>query len=140
MRETPSSDPSQAAPVPAPEAPEGADLAIRGQPHDQAFWDRHRDVERYKVAMKTGQADLQDWNVLIWLKPEAALDTTNLEAQQDIPERSADATFVVHAAHDLSFFSPPSRFAAWRIALSLNEDGPGAVHTVEVWLKSDPVG
>ncbi|MBO9547165.1 hypothetical protein [Caulobacter sp.] len=140
MFETPSSDPSQAAPVPAPEAPEGADLLIRGQPHDEAFWDRHPDVERYKVAMKAGQADVQDWDVLIWLKPEASWAAASPEPKHDIPERPADATFVVHAAHDLDFFSRHPDLAAWRVALSLNEDGPGAVHTVEVWLKSDDAG
>lgn len=140
MLATPSSDPSQAAPIPAPQAPEGADLLIRGQPHDEAFWDRHPDVERYKVAMKAGEANLQDWDVLVWLKPQASWAAADAEPKHDIPQRPADAIFLVHAAYDLTLFSRHPDLVAWRVALSLNEDGPGAVHKVEVWLQPSPVG
>jgi len=136
MFETPSSDPSQAAPIPAPEAPEGADLLVHGRPHDEGFWDRHPDVERYKVAMKAGQANLDDWTVLVWLKPGVAADATG-PATGEIPDRAPDATFVVHAAHDLTLFSRHPDLVAWRVALGLNEDGPGAVHTVEVWTRDE---
>lgn len=134
MFETPSSDPAQAAPIPAPAAPEGADLLIRGKPHDEAFWDQHPDVERYKVAMKAGQAQVEDWEVLIWLKP-GLVGGTALEARGEIPDRPADSLFEVHAAHDLAFFDRHPDVAAWRAEIALNEHGPGAVHKVEVWME-----
>ena len=138
MFETPSPDPSRAAPIPAPEAPEGADLLIQGRPHDEGFWDRHPDIERYKIEMKAGEADVQDWRVLIWLKPGVDEGAQGAPDKAEIPARPADATFVVHAAHDLSFFSRHPDLLAWRVALSLNEDGPGAVHSVEVWTNPVP--
>lgn len=140
MFETPSSDPTQAGPIPAPAAPEGADLLVRGRPHDQAFWDQHPDVESYRVAIKAGQANLEDWDVLVWLKPGLDIDPSRVVSGADIPERPADATFVVHAAHDLGFFGRHPQVAAWRAAIGLNQDGPGAVHTVEVWMKPQRLG
>jgi hypothetical protein len=134
MFETPSSDPAQAAPIPAPIAPEGADLLIRGRPHDEAFWDQHPDVERYKVAMKAGQAQVEDWEVLIWLKPDLD-EATALAERGDIPNRPADNIFEVHAADGLTLFDRHPDVAAWRAAIALNEHGPGAVHKVEVWMK-----
>lgn len=139
MFETPSSDPAQAAPIPAPAAPEGADLLIRGKPHDEAFWDQHPDVERYKVAMKAGQAQVEDWEVLIWLKPDLVGGAAP-EARGEIPHRPADSLFEVHAAHDLAFFDRHPDVAAWRAAIALNEHAPGAVHKVEVWMKAPRVG
>ena len=138
MFETPSSDPAQAAPIPAPAAPEGADLLVHAKPHDQAFWDQHPDVATYKVEMKAGQADVDDWEVLVWLKPGAATETAKAPGQDQIPDRPADATFEVHAAHDLSFFNRHPQVAAWRAAIALNEHGPGAAHKVEVWLRAAP--
>ncbi len=135
MFETQSPDPAQAAAIPAPAAPEGADLLVRGKPHDEAFWDQHPDVESYRVMMKAGQANLEDWDVLIWLKPDVDTQAEGLVPQAEIPGRAADATFVVHAAHDLGFFGRHPEVEAWRAAISLNEQGPGAVHTVEVWMK-----
>lgn len=135
MLESQSPDPAQAAAMPAPAAPEGADLLIRGKPHDQAFWEQHPEVETYRVIMKAGQANLEDWDVLIWLKPDVATDAARLSHKAEIPERAADATFVVHAAHDLGFFDRHPEVDTWRAAISLNEQGPGAVHTVEVWIK-----
>ena len=138
MLETPSVDPAQAAPIPAPEAPEGADLLIRGKPHDEAFWDQHPQVERYKVAMKAGEAQREEWEVLVWLKPDNDAADAPLADRGEIPDRPADATFEVHAAHDLSFFERHPQIAAWRAAIALNEHGPGAVHTVDVWMKPQP--
>jgi hypothetical protein len=134
MLETPSADPAHAAPIPAPAAPEGADLLVLGKPHDEAFWDQHPDVERYKVTMKAGQAQVEDWEVLVWLKPGQE-GATGVAERGEVPDRPADATFEVHAAHDLSFFARHPQIAAWRAAIALNEHGPGAVHTVEVWMR-----
>jgi hypothetical protein len=138
MLETPSSDPAQAAPVPAPAAPEGADLLVRAKPHDEAFWDQHPEVRTYKVELKTGQADVDDWEVLVWLTPGPAAEAPREASQDPIPDRPADATFEVHAAHDLMFFSRHPQVAAWRAAIALNEHGPGAVHKVEVWMRPAP--
>lgn len=138
MFETPSSDPAQAAPIPAPAAPEDADLLVRAKPHDAAFWEQHPDVRTYKVEIKTGQADVDAWEVLVWLKPGAAADASKQEGQDQIPDRPADATFEVHAAHDLTFFSRHPRVSAWRAAIALNEHGPGATHTIEVWMAPAP--
>jgi hypothetical protein len=134
MLETVSADPAQAAPIPAPAAPEGADLLVRARPHDQAFWDRHPQVETYKVTMKAGEADLSLWDVLVWLKPGAGPAQETAPVNQAIPARQADATFIVHAAHDLGFFASHPDLAAWRVALGLNEDGPGAVNQIEIWM------
>ncbi len=135
MLDTPPSDLAQAAPLPAPQAPEGADLMIRAKPHEEAFWDRHPDVERYRIEIRTGQPDLDAWSVLVWLKADAGAVTPVRQIENQVPTRPADATFVIHAAHDLDFFRRHPDVQAWRVALALNEDGPGAAHTVELWMK-----
>ncbi|PIB92466.1 hypothetical protein [Caulobacter sp. FWC2] len=134
MLETVSADPAQAAPIPAPAAPEGADLLVRARPHDQAFWDRHPQVATYKVTMKAGEADLALWDVLVWLKPGVAPAQETVPVNHAIPARQADATFIAHAAHDLGFFASHPDLAAWRVSLGLNPEGPGAVHEIEVWM------
>ncbi|PLR28688.1 hypothetical protein SGCZBJ_01690 [Caulobacter zeae] len=139
MFEAPLSDPAQAGPIPAPAAPEGADLLIRGKPHDEAFWDQHPDIERYKVAMKAGQAQVEDWEVLIWLKPDLK-EASGPAERGNFPNRPADNVFEVHAAEDLGFFDRHPEIAAWRADIALNEHGSGAVHKVEVWMKPPPAG
>lgn len=138
--ETPSSDPAVAVPIPAPEAPEGANLLVKAGPHDESFWDRHPDVERYKVTMLAGQAQIEDWTVLVWLKPDAGQGSVGVAANDAPPSRPADAEFVVHAAHDMEFFGRHPDLAAWQVTLGLNEDGPGAVHYVHVWMKPSTAG
>lgn len=135
----PASDPAAAAPDPAPQAPEGADLMVKTGPHDEAFWDQHPDVDRYRVPVRTGQADAEDWAVLVWLRPEAERMALDAQPRGDIPQRPADATFVIHAAHDVAFFERHPGLEAWRADVTLNEDGPGAVHHVEVWMRT-PAG
>ncbi len=132
--DTASPDPTVAAPIPAPAAPEGADLLVETGPHDQAFWDQHPDVERYKVTMRAGQAQIEDWTVLVWLKPGAGEAPVTMPAHGEMPRRPADAEFVVHAAHDMEFFGRHPNLAAWRVMLGLNEEGPGAAHYVQVWM------
>lgn len=129
-----SSDPAAAAPIAAPEAPEGADLLVKAAPHDAGFWDAHPEVDRYKVTMHAGEADLTEWTVLVWLKPDSGQGPARIAANADIPTRPADAAFVVHAAHDLEVFGRHPGLAAWRVDLQLNEDGPGAAHKVQVWM------
>lgn len=102
--DTVSPDPAVAAPIPAPDAPEGADLLIWAGPHDESFWDQHPEVERYKVAMQAGQAQIEDWTVLVWLKPGAGQGQVSVAANGEPPARPADAEFVIHAAHDMEFF------------------------------------
>lgn len=131
-----SSNPAAAAADPAPQAPEGADLMVKAGPHDEAFWEQHPDVVRYRVPVRTGQTDADDWTVLVWLKPAAEQMALAPQLRADIPQRTADATFVMHAAHDLAFFERHPGLEAWRADLKLNEDGPGAVHHVEVWMRA----
>ncbi|UAL10091.1 hypothetical protein [Caulobacter segnis] len=132
--DTVSSDPSVAAPIPAPESPEGADLLVKAAPHDQSFWDGHPDVERYRVEVHTGQADDEAWTVLVWLKTDRGQGPAIVPANGEAPPRPADAVFLVHAAHDQEFFGRRPGVAAWRVDLQLNEDGPGAAHKVQVWM------
>ena len=138
--ETISPDPAVAAPIAAPAAPEGADLLVKTGPHDESFWDQHPDVDRYKVTMQAGQAQIEDWTVLVWLKPGAGEAPVTVAANGEIPQRPADAEFVVHAAHDMEFFGRHPNLAAWRVTLGLNDDGPGAVHYVQVWMAPPAVG
>ncbi len=140
--ETPSSDPAVAVPIPAPEAPEGADLLVKAGPHDESFWDRHPDVERYKVTMLAGQAQIEDWTVLVWLKPDAGQGSVGVAANDAPPSRPADAEFVVHAAHDMEFLagtpiSPPGRlrWASTRTAPKLRPLCPGVDEAVDRRMK-----
>lgn len=128
-------DPAVAAPIPAPDAPEGADLLIWAGPHDESFWDQHPEVERYKVAMQAGQAQIEDWTVLVWLKPGAGQGQVSVAANGEPPARPADAEFGIHAAHDMEFFGRHPNLAAWQVTLGLNEQGPGAAHHIRVWMK-----
>jgi hypothetical protein len=131
--ETISPDPSMAAPI----APvEGADLLVKTGPHDESFWDQHPDIERYKVTIQAGQAQIQDRTVLVWLKPAPAQSPVSVATNAEIPQRPADAEFVVHGEHDMEFFGRHPSLVAWRVSLSLNEDGPRAVHYVQVWITS----
>jgi hypothetical protein len=138
--ETVSPDPAVAAPIPAPAAPEGADLLVKSGPHDQSFWDRHPEVERFRVTMHPGQAQIEDWTVLVWLKPDAGEAEVTTPANGELPSRPADAEFVVHAAHDLAFFGRHPDLQAWQVGLALNEAGPGSVHYVQVWMTSPAAG
>ncbi|CAN5485592.1 hypothetical protein BH10PSE3_BH10PSE3_03880 [soil metagenome] len=129
-----SSNPAVAAPDPAPQAPEGADLLVIATPHDESFWDLHPDVESYKVVMRAGEADLEEWTVLVWLKPQVGQEPSVVAANDDVPSRAADAIFTVHAAHDLEFFGRHPGVEAWKVDLQLNEAGPGSSHKVHVWM------
>jgi hypothetical protein len=140
MLDTISVDPSQAAQIPAPTAPEGADLLIRASPHDQSYWERHPQVRTYKVSIRAGEAQLSLWDVLVWLTPEAEPRRDAVPVNSAIPDRPADATFIVHATYDLGFFAVQPDVIAWRASLALNDDGPGAVHHIEVWMSSSALG
>lgn len=131
-----SSNPAVAAPDPAPQAPEGADLLVTATPHDERFWDLHPDVDTYKVVMHAGEADLEEWTVLVWLKPQVELARSLVADNTDVPSRPADATFTIHAAHDQEFFGRHPGLEAWKVDLQLNEHGPGAARKVQVWMSS----
>ncbi len=129
-----SSNPAVAAPDPAPPAPEGADLMVIATPHDESFWDLHPDVETYKVVMHAGEADLEEWTVLVWLKARVGQEPSVVAASNDVPSRPADATFTIHAAHDQEFFGRHRGVEAWKLDLRLNEAGPSSSHRVQVWM------
>ena len=129
-----STNPAVAAPDPAPQAPEGADLQVTATPHDASFWDLHPDVETYKVVMPAGAADLEEWTVLVWLKPQGGQEPPVVAANRDVPTRPSDATFTIHAAHDQEFFGRHPGVEAWKLDLQLNEAGPGSSHKIQVWM------
>ena len=129
-----SPDPSVAAPIPAPQAPEGADLLIKAAPHDQGFWDRHPDVERYRLETHTGATDDALWTLLVWLKARPGEGVGRVAANGAHPTRPADAEFVVHSAYDQEFFGRHPDVEAWTMTLQLNDDGAGSVRKVQVWM------
>jgi hypothetical protein len=133
--QTCSLDPAAPASSTAPTA-EGADLLIKTGPHDEGFWNRHPDVARCEVTMRADRSPIDDWTVLIWLKPGDSPPPAAIDTNGAIPPRSADAEFVVHSVHDMGFFSRHPDLVAWRISLSLNEDGPAGTHYVQVWMAS----
>jgi hypothetical protein len=122
-------------PTAAPTYPDGADLVVRTGAHDTAFWDRHPDVERYRITVQTQQdSDLSD--VLIWLKPGVRLDADPVfEDGPEPPERPADFDFTFDTAHDPGFFERHPDVIARRWDLALTDHADGAVRRLRLWLK-----
>jgi hypothetical protein len=137
---TVSSDLSVAAPIPAASSPEGTDLLVRSGPQDQSFWDRHPDVARDKVAMRPGQAQIEDWEGLVWVKPGASDAAVTRAANTGTPQRPAGAAFVVHAADDLNDFGRHPHLAASQVTLAFNGSSPGSVPDVQVWMTVPAAG
>ena len=122
----------------SPTYPDGADLVVRSGAHDAAFWDRHPDVERYRITVRTQQEDeLSD--VLIWLKPGARLDAD--QAVEDTlappPARPADLDFTFDTSHDPRFLERHPDVIARQWDLQLTDHADGALRRLRLWLKPE---
>jgi hypothetical protein len=125
-------------PIAAPTYPDGADLLVRSGAHDTAFWDRHPDVERYRITVHE-QQDGDQSDVLVWLKPGVCLDASQGfdDGLPPPPARPADLDFTFDSAHDPGFFERHPDVIARQWDLQLTDHADGALRRLRLWLKPE---
>lgn len=119
----------------APQPQDAPDLIVRAPPHEESYWDRHPEVERYRVAIRQGQAE-EDWQVEVWLRPNgaAAVSPEVQEAPAVPPPRPPDLDLVAPMATDAALFARHPDVLARQFDLQVNDQADGAERRVRLWL------
>lgn len=117
-----------------PVYPEGADLMVRTTKLNDAFWNRHPHVERYRLEIKDGHAGDLEQNLLIWLRPSAA-PTSPPDAEVRAPlDRPADLDLTFDTAHDGALLADHPDVLARHLDLQVNAHADGAEQRLRLWL------